>query len=1263
MESPKVPLRLASYNVKGVLNPVKRSKILGKMKKDKVDIIFLQETHLTESEHAKLKRQGFNQVYSSSYKTGRRRGVATLITKRLIFEKISETSDKEGRYNMLVGKLEGSEVTLLNVYVPPGATWEFYRQVFDLMITKARGMVICGGDFNLRLNPKWDVSRPTQTNTISKKVRKMMSEMGICDVWRELNPTTRDYTFYSSPHKTYSRIDYFFMYSKDIGFVKSCKIGIMDLSDHSPVYLDLNFKNNKNSFSWRLNLNALKGKMKKELQEEIRLYLSENDNGEVSPLMVWDAGKAVLRGKIIAKLALQKRLRQEKLNKLEKELENLEKKHKKDVQMDTTKKIKEIKNQIKEIYEVEIQKKLIFLKQNYYEVGNKSAKILAYKLKKQQAERVVYKITDPITKQIKLDFQDIHSCFEKYYKNLYTRMVSKGNKTPESLLASLNLPTITEDQNKVLLANVTIEELQQAISRLKPNKSPGSDGFTAEWYKTFSDLLSPLLLRTFNWAIKNGEIPPSWREAIITVIPKDGKDKTDCSSYRPISLLNQDYKLFTSILAKRLEIILPDIIQLDQTGFIKQRQTQDNVRRTIHVINHINQDKLEAVLLGLDAEKAFDSVDWSFLYKTLERFQFHNDFVKVIQALYFKPTAKIRINGGLSNNFELERGCRQGCPISPLLFAIFIEPLSQWIRQNEKIKGIMVSQEEHKIALFADDILIYLGHPSASFPELLTILKEYGLLSGYKLNTHKSQILTFRYSPSHSIREEFKVNWESKSIKYLGVNIPKHLNLIIAENYDILFSKIKSDLTRWNLIPFLGLGQRVEVIKMNLLPRLLYLFQNIPVELPKGKFQELDKLISRFIWQGKKPRIRYKTLQLAKDKGGLALPNIKNYHQAAQIKILVNICNPSYKAKWKDIECQISSDIPIQAIIGDSGLINCLKDVNPWIKMSMRTWHRVINENKANEPYWIIKWIGYDVDFLPNRMDARFKQWADKGLAKYSDFFEGGILRQFQDLKNRFSLTNQDFYRFLQVRHYLNNIMKKEEVQQTNLGLLKIFLLSYRSDPGRGNISKIYKVLRELEGGDTAYIKEKWEKESNITIRMEIWGKIILQKWKSTFSLSWREFGWKNVVRFFRVPAQRTSLGRNTTCWRACGESKATHYHMFWECPVITKYWEEIKLNMEKIMKIVIPSGFETLYLGLRPDTVKGPENRYMYNILLLASTKAITRKWLVKDSPTIEDWIRVVKDIFTMEKLTFILRLEQEKFKSYWKGWTNYLTNDRQEV
>lgn len=158
--------------------------------------------------------------------------------------------------------------------------------------------------------------------------------------------------------------------------------------------------------------------------------------------------------------------------------------------------------------------------------------------------------------------------------------------------------------------------------------------------------MSPVLSRTFNWVLNGGQIPPSWRETMITVIPKEGKGKLDCSNYRPISLLNQHYKIFTSILAKRLEHILPDIINLDQTGFIKKRRTRDNIRRTLNVINHIKKTDKQAIILGLDAQKAFDTVDCSFLFRVLSKFAFFNKLIKIIQELYSKPTGKIRINGG-----------------------------------------------------------------------------------------------------------------------------------------------------------------------------------------------------------------------------------------------------------------------------------------------------------------------------------------------------------------------------------------------------------------------------------------------------------------------------------------------------------------------------------------------------------------------------------------------------------------------------------------
>lgn len=148
---------------------------------------------------------------------------------------------------------------------------------------------------------------------------------------------------------------------------------------------------------------------------------------------------------------------------------------------------------------------------------------------------------------------------------------------------------------------------------------------------------------------------------IISVIPKDRKDKTECGNYRPISVLNVDYKLFTSILSKRIENILPELVHLDQTGFIRQRPTQDSVRRTLHIIRHITQHNIESAILSLDAEKAFDSVKWSFLYKVLAKFGFHRSIIDTFRTLYERPSARIKINGDLTNSFILERGTRQGC--------------------------------------------------------------------------------------------------------------------------------------------------------------------------------------------------------------------------------------------------------------------------------------------------------------------------------------------------------------------------------------------------------------------------------------------------------------------------------------------------------------------------------------------------------------------------------------------------------------------------
>ena len=215
------------------------------------------------------------------------------------------------------------------------------------------------------------------------------------------------------------------------------------------------------------------------------------------------------------------------------------------------------------------------------------------------------------------------------------------------------------------------------------------------------------MLESFNWTLEKAVAPPSWRDAVISVVPKEGKNKEYCETYLPISILNVDYKLFTYIITKRLECYLPDLIHEDKTGFIKGRQTQDNIRRTLHIAEHVNKHHISAAFISLDAEKAFNRVSWDFLYKALERMGFNDKLIKCIKALYTNPSARVKINGHLTDTFKLYRGTRQGCCARLSLFAILIEPLAQIIRQKDQLTGITIARDEHKIGLFADDTITF----------------------------------------------------------------------------------------------------------------------------------------------------------------------------------------------------------------------------------------------------------------------------------------------------------------------------------------------------------------------------------------------------------------------------------------------------------------------------------------------------------------------------------------------------------------------------
>jgi hypothetical protein len=321
-----------------------------------------------------------------------------------------------------------------------------------------------------------------------------------------------------------------------------------------------------------------------------------------------------------------------------------------------------------------------------------------------------------------------------------------------------NLPKLKEEEVNMLKQPITMEELEMALNTCEES-APGPDGITYGVYKKTWTIFGPLLHKSWQYSNNLGELSTTQKDSVITLLDKKGKDRTLIENLRPISLSNCDIKICTKAIALRTNKVLNTILSTSQTGYVPGRQVNDNTRLIEEVIENAKRIKEESYLITLDAQKAFDSVDHTYLQDILRKYGFPPEYLAWVKIIYNDLRASVLINGYQSETFKIGRSVKQGDALSCALFVIAIDPLLRAIEIDEGILPIIITTPNQKATTidkalaYADDITALCRNKEGVI-KILEAYSKFSEYSGIKLNIGKTEILVM--GKQGSIKTQFQ---------------------------------------------------------------------------------------------------------------------------------------------------------------------------------------------------------------------------------------------------------------------------------------------------------------------------------------------------------------------------------------------------------------------------------------------------------------------------------------------------------------------------
>ncbi|CAL5367336.1 unnamed protein product [Camellia sinensis] len=566
-----------------------------------------------------------------------------------------------------------------------------------------------------------------------------------------------------------------------------------------------------------------------------------------------------------------------------------------------------------------------------------------------------------------------------------------------------------------LVSAFTEAEVWAAIKESDSNKAPGPDGFNLLGYQKFWGIMKKVIMQFFQDFHNHSRLTYGINSSFITLIPKT-PNPTNLSDYRPISLVGSLYKILAKVLSHRLKSVMPSIIGDSQTAFIGGRNILDGVLIANEVVDGWKKAKQQGLIIKLDFEKAFDSVNWEFLFSLMSSFGFGPKWISWIKTCVSTPRVSILVNGSPTHEFSPQRGLRQGDPLSPFLFNLVAEGLNILLNRalnlgilhgvSVGVNGVLLSHLQ-----FADDSIFFCKADLDQVVIVKRLLRCFEVLSGLRINYHKSVVCGVGLHDEclNEIASLLNCQVQRLPLKFLG--LPLGANPGRKSTWKPVLDNIRSRLSGWKrkMLSFAGRLTLIKSVLSSLPVYYLSLFK-----MPEGVAREIEKIEANFLWGGdglKRKVHLVKWMEVTKSvaQGGLGIRRIRDVNACLLLKWWWKFGN-QISALWRQVVCS-KYKIEVQCwhppVQSSYKLSRVWKDIICIGLHSSHTFQSFLDNcqikvgNGSRIRFWHDKWCGST--YLKDEFPSLFNLSADKN----------GSLQQYYARKTSTSVWNFPYRRIL----------------------------------------------------------------------------------------------------------------------------------------------------------------------------------------------------------------------------------------------------------